>query len=257
MKGWQILTVAVGAAGMVMMLNGCTILGWTAGAMVDSALPKQKILPASQAAAIGWNTPVKIIGTGGQIVAGQFEGFDRMSPADYATAYRRALSKLDSSMVLPLPGDSLRVVTRLSQTLDGVFVSADTGGIRLLPSASQKAADIPYRLIRELSGAQGVIHPDTLRRCIVLHRLPTSTALALQRHGKRELFPLDSVLQIQVPYDPRGKRIGLAVGLAVDIAVLTAVAMINSEHDRGYDRGHDAGFQDGRDAWNRDHPGGR
>jgi len=253
MKAWQILTAAVGAAGMVMMLNGCTIIGWTAGAMVDTALPKQKILPASEATAIGWNTPVKIIGTGGQIVAGQFDGFGRLSPADYATAYRRALSTLETTMVLPLPGDSLRVVTRLSQTLDGVFVSADTEGIRLLPSSSQKAEDIPYRIIRELSGTQGVTHPDSLRRCIVMHRLPTSTALALQRHGKRELFPLDSVLQIQVPYTARGARIGLGIGLAVDIAVLTAIAVKNSERDRGYDDG----FQAGRDAYQRDHPGGR
>jgi hypothetical protein len=257
MKARHIPLIAACAAGMVMMLNGCTILGWTAGAMVDSALPKQEILPASEATAIGWNTPVKIIGTGGQIVAGQFDGFDRMSPADYATAYRRALSTLDTARFLPRPGDSLRVVTRLSQTRDGVFVSADTGGIRLLPSASQKTEDIPYRLIRELSGAQGVIHPDTLRRNIVMHRLPTSTALALQRHGKRELFPLDSVLQIQVPYQPRGSRIGLGIGLAVDIAVLTAIAVINSEHDRGHDHGYDDGFQAGRDDWYRDHPSGR
>jgi hypothetical protein len=252
MKAGRILWMAVGAAGMVIALNGCTIIGWTTGAMIDNTLPKQNILPPSEALAIGWKSSIEIVGTGGQVVAGYFDGFGRMPPDDYAAAYRRALSHLDTSLILPLPGDSLRMVTRNSQTLDIVFVSADTQTVRLLASSSQKTQDIPYHMIRELSGVRGVIHPDTLRQNILTHRLPNSAALAVLQHGKRVLFPLDSVLQIQVPYKARGSRIGLAVGLAVDIAVLTAIVMKNSEHDRGYDDG----FQQGRDDWNRDHSSG-
>ena len=253
MKVWKFLVMAACATGMVMALSGCTIIGWTTGATIDSRLPKQEILLPSEALAIGWRSPIEIIGTGGQFVAGQFDGFGRMSPDDYATAYRRALSQLDTSLILPLPGDSLRVVTRNPQTLDGVFVSADTQAIRLLFSPSQRTEDVPYSMIWELSGSRGVIHPDSLRRSILTHRLPSSAALAVHGHGRRVLFPLDSVLQIQVPCETHGSRIGLAVGLAVDIAVLTAILVKNSENDRGYDDG----FQDGRDAWNRDHSGGR
>lgn len=257
MKVWKSLLMSACATGMVMALSGCTIIGWTTGAMIDSTLPKQNILLPSEALAIGWKSPIEIVGTGGQFVAGQFDGFARISPDDYATAYRRALSQLDSSLLLPVPGDSLHVVTRQSETADGFFVSADTQSVRLLFTSSQKTQDIPYRVIREISGAWGAINPDTLRRNIVMHRLPSSTALAVHGHGRRVLFPLDSVLQIQVPGETHGARIGIAVGLAVDIAVLTAILVTDSEYDRGHERGYDDGFRDGRNDWYRDHPGGR
>ena len=69
-----------------------------------------------------------------------------------------------------------------------------------------------------------------------------STAIVLQSDSNRRLFPLDSILQVQIPYHGKGKTIGLLLGLAADGAAYYAITSWHKAYHKGHDEGYEAGY---------------
>jgi hypothetical protein len=69
-----------------------------------------------------------------------------------------------------------------------------------------------------------------------------STAIRLQSESGPRLLPVDSVLQVQIPYRSQGKLVGLLLGLAADGAAYYAVTSWHKAYHEGYDEGYRAGY---------------
>ena len=229
----------------VLFCCGCTLIGYMVGDAVDKSLPDKVIVPGWKIATLTIGDSLEIITTSGAILPGIYDGMDRLSREPYAAGYAITMQS-DSAISLPALGDSLNLAYSNADTLGGRFAGWGTWPepyLVLNMAADSSGEKIRLDRIVSLTDSSGVTFDlKKIKGRLIARQIASLTALRLQDSSACRLFPVDSVLQVQIPYRKSGKLIGLLLGMAADGAAYYAITSWHKAYHEGYDEGYREGY---------------
>lgn len=232
----------------VLFCCGCTFIGYVIGDAVDKSLPDKVIVPGWKIATLTVGDSLEIIMTNGVILPAVYDGMDCLSPEAYAARYATT-AQSDSTISLPALGDSLNLVYANAESLSGRFAGWGAGPepyLVLNMAGDSSGEKMRLDRIASLSDQNGMTFDlKGIKGRLLAKQIASLTAIALQDSAARRLFPVDSVLQVQIPFHGKGKIIGLLLGMAADGAVYYAVSSWQKAYDKGYESGYPDGYEAG------------
>jgi hypothetical protein len=235
----------------VLFFCGCTVIGYMVGDAVDRSLPPKVIVPGWEVAKLIAGDSLEIVATDGTVLSATYDGMGRLSRDAYAARYALSMQK-DSVISLPALGDSVNLRSPSSNEYHGPFAGWGTWPEPFMVvgvAGDASGQEIRLDQLASLSNGRGVTFDlKRIKQRLTAGKIASLSALSLQSDSMRRLFPVDSILQVQIPYHGSGKIIGLLLGMAVDGAAYYAITSWHKAYDKGYDEGYPEGYAAGYSA---------
>jgi hypothetical protein len=229
----------------VLFFCGCTVIGYMVGDAVDRSLPPKVIVPGWEVAKLIAGDSLEIIATDGTTFSAVYDGMGRLTRDAYAARYALSMPT-DSAISLPALGDSVNLSSLSSNDYHGPFAGWGTWPepyVMVGVAGNASGQEIQLDQLASLSNSRGVTFDlKRIKRRLTAGKIASLTAISLQSDSNPRLFPLDSILQVQIPYHGSGKVIGLLLGMAADGAAYYAITSWHKAYHKGHDEGYEAGY---------------
>jgi len=253
----RISIVLLLAAVAVTGLQGCTVIGFSIGAIKDAGKPDFIAPPDWQVATIKTGTSVRIILMNGDRLQGTYAGREPVPPEEYAKRYAASREQLSQQVTLPALGDKItltlsggrvdnlghrtRVTLPAGREFEWTFSGFDLGDtpVNTGPGTSGKSTILPaYEVL-------GVLLKVSNERRVVLHvvsyitdnrgnliegrkiaelmaegKIPMASAMVIRNKEGRSRPALDRIAQIAMPPAKDAKWKGALIGLVIDALII-------------------------------------
>ncbi len=218
----------------VLQLSGCSVIGFTAGAIKDASLPEEYVITRDEIGGLEHGIAVIITRIDSTVFVGEFSSCVTLRSKEYADAYKEHMDRHPLRTLLPKLGDSIRIVvdsTQKQRESFGRLVGFGCGAISLRASGETEVTNIPIKTIDSLSGSSGEgMDGVTLRRHLTNGDIPLmETGMLVEVGGQTTAVPIDSILEIHYPTSRNEKWWNLGIGLALDAVCVTVAAAIIRE----------------------------
>ncbi len=208
----MIVAVAISA------LNGCSLIGLTIGASVDSPKPNQKTAPGGQAMTIAPGTRITIILKDGTRLSGKYSGLDRIPSEQYAAMYSTVREQKPEGIPLPALGDSINVGISVvglfkdsEKKLEDTFEGFEHDRILTKLKGRARLSEAHLSSVTKIASGRGhVISGETIKRLILEGKIPVLSAIIVKGEAGKTRVAMDNVSQIEIPVK---KLDGALIGL--------------------------------------------
>lgn len=220
------LLVAVAAT---FLFNGCSVVGFTVGAIIDGSKPDRDTIPGPQVVAkVGKGDTVEIIQKNGEHLRGEYVGTDTISMAEYAQRYNET-RKQNQGITLPALGDTIDINNYLSEA---EFLGFGDEYILVKRQVNPQPTRFALDRLTSIRDSRGnVIEGETLKKLLHDGKLPLLSAIVIKNGLRTTRVPIDSLRQVDIPATKNAKWGGLVFGAGVDVAVVAVVAIIDAIHN--------------------------
>jgi hypothetical protein len=208
--------------------GGCTLCGFGIGAIVDSGISSEEILPPSAIIASHKGDYIKIKTTSGYHYYGTFAAIDTNWTQDYSAEYEAARRKLaEHDTLIPALGEVLECMNKQEDQLMTIsFLGVDYGeSIWIDRQDGSITRTWPLSNISSLHNKEGRVYDTEALRLLMKQQLiPVRTTLTLKAENRTITLPMSGVKQIEQDNPKYWKFVGAGVGLAFDIAIISALS---------------------------------
>jgi hypothetical protein len=223
---------------LVHSLSGCTLLGYSAGAMVDAG-NKRVVVPDS----------LPVLQPGAQInvklrdnteMAGTYRGIEPLPADEYADRYTRYRAEVMHRVSLPALHDTVLVALVAGEDRRGRFLGFDPGAV--VVESTGATVTVSLWAVDRLSAVNGsTIDGENLILLSEQGTTPLRSALSLELSppaggtptAERQVISLDRIAFIERK-SHTGRRVGMIVGGVIDAAALIALMICASSESSGF-----------------------
>lgn len=207
------------------LLSGCSLIGFTVGAIVDGSKPDRDSIAGQQVIEnIELGDSVEVVLVNGGLLEGVYIGVDTFSVTEYDQTYNEASSQIEDDIILPEVGDTVTL------TINGYLSKAQFLGFGHKYVLAKRQGDRRISMI-DLDNLTSITNTrgNSVKAKIVknlLHdgRLPSALPALLIKDGQTTArIPIDSLKFISVETSKNSKWVGLGIGLAVDVVAVVIV----------------------------------
>jgi hypothetical protein len=177
-------------------------------------------------------TRVTLVLTGGERVAGRYDGLDSaLVAAEYGPRYARGRAGVQE-LTLPELGQRVVLSPLSGSAVPGAFAGFDSGCVVVKLDGQGGTVRFPLRHLASLAATDGTVLPGPRLEALVAdRRVPLLSRIVL---GERRV-PLEQVKSVEFrPQSHKGPLTGLFVGAMIDVIVV-AVALDSSNGWGGAD----------------------
>jgi hypothetical protein len=232
------------AAIAILQLDGCSVIGLTAGAISDASKPDTITVPGWEMELIEAGRPIKVILKDRNWIEGAFAGIVRVPEEEYAKRYDAFRKEKKGELLLPELGEKIFITLESGAEGEREFLGFDY----YYPTAKEEAkaistSGIPNHVVYTKSigdTATGIvtvsgIHRITdqngnelkgedLRVLISEGHIPLSSAIAVKNLADTTRVAMDQVYQIDVKAKKTGAKTGFIAGACIDLIVIAIAA---------------------------------
>jgi hypothetical protein len=217
-------------------LSGCSVIGFTVGAIQDSNDAVTKVDTVLQKGIGPFENKISLVTSSGDTCRGELLEVTRAATDDYRDWYTRWKTSQQGGRFAPSLGDTVSLILKADahEVAKGVLLGFTEQAVIIHTSSLYSARDLetPFAEIDTAIDASGNRTAGTdLQRDANSRTLPIMTALVVALNGRDSSFAVQNVKGVQITYTKRtstGKITGLVVGLLVDAIIVGAVVFISS-----------------------------
>jgi hypothetical protein len=213
--------------------SGCSLIGFTIGALSDAGSPNEYNLTPTGVDSIEVGSTIEVTKTDSTIISGHFEQLDAVRNEQYSAKYKSAMNSLPIGNQMPALGDSILIVTHEvsgRKTYNGQLLGFKEGVIRV--SDNDVPVSVHLDAVDTLYHKTSVVRGDVLRYHMNNGDIPflsIKTALVMNNERGTERIPLTDILKVRELVSHHGALIGLGMGAAIDV---TYVILFKIEGER-------------------------
>jgi hypothetical protein len=241
-------------AGLLLLLVGCTLVGLGLGAAVDAGRPKAGLVPEWEWTTIRPRTPIVVRLTDGTDVKGRFIRTTQLPAARYTPRFLQWRGSDSAFATLPAPGDTVAVVLRSGERLNGQLDGYDrrlvatkvTPFAWIVPAGDSIPKSINLDSTAEMRvGADAPVDVERVGSVVNSPYFPSLAAITV-RTPELELIDLDIDRIDQITYPHRhGAVTGLLVGLGIDVVIIVVGVIAMSGESWGLGSGGGGSWEGG------------
>jgi lysozyme family protein len=235
----QVICLVVLAA-MTNMLGGCSVVGFTAGAMIDEALEKKSSVAPHKIDSLRKGKKITAYLKDGRRIEGRYRGLSDMDSLEYALRYEQFCADTIPQLRPPGLHDNIDIVIKNNTYRNNCFrgfgyrnrkatskaVYAKNSECYYISTKSEDKTDITDYYLDQVSE---IVNSDaSSNRAYVLAELinrgemPLLTTVVFSADSSYEQIPLDDIIYVQYA-SKNGKWKGLGLGLVIDLALLASI----------------------------------
>lgn len=236
---------------IVVQSNGCSVIGYTIGAIDDARKPDTSYVPAWNVKIIQPGSQIRVVLKDGDEVIGKYAGLRRVAKEKYAKRYTKFREEKEGEVFLPALGDRITTTMKSGRQAEREFLGFDYQyvGMELEERiASKLAASAPIISVRQVgdttSGAiflkniERIVDSDgnvtegkALARLASEGQIPFLSGILIMKGLVPTQVSMENVRQIEVLNKKDAKRKGLLIGLGLDCAAGIIFLIIVSSID--------------------------
>lgn len=231
-RGW--VAIALFGATFAIHVTGCSLIGLTAGSIVDATQKGSRTLPPTRFASFYPGDNMTLTLEDGDRIEGVYRGAARVPDQDYASRYRPWRDDDVHATGFPRLGERVSVdhPGSINGGGEGWFRGFAHGGIELGEKGAVRV--IPITGDGTLRDSRGKRIPlARVRERVEAGDVPLSTAMRIDTDSGVRVIPIDAVALVSAPSHPNAARTGFMIGLVADVAVV-AVAASSQTHQQNY-----------------------
>lgn len=215
-----------------LQLSGCSVIGFTVGAIKDAALPQEYVFTRYAIDSLKHGMVLKIRKVDSTICSGKLSGTISRPPEEYVVIYKGHLTRSPIGLLVPELGESIRIIAegeRGHRESFGQLIGFHSGAICVRASGETEVTDVPTSAIDTVfSGAGRAIDGVRIRRHLANGDIPLmETGLLVKVGDQTTLVPLDSILEIHCPTSRNEKWWNLGIGIVLDaVGIIVTVAVV-------------------------------
>lgn len=241
---------------ILFQLSGCSIVGYSTGALVDAMGDEETITETDEIIAMKEGKKVSLITKDGQIISGKYS--QRMALPD--SVYKSNLNKAALGDTIPEFNDSLIFKLTDSQEISnrfygfGYFIKNSPDKLKYHTSVGQfvpvdclldnkKMIGVPLNSILEINSVSGKRYDGHVLRELALEKsLPLNQGLLIMNDSVEALIPLNEIVAVEVGRSNSGRKTGFIYGLAIDVLILAIAVSGGFDMDMDMDFGGSYGY---------------
>lgn len=214
---------------LVHSLGGCTLMGYTTGAVMDAG--NKRVIAPDSLPVLQPGAQIKVKLRDSTEMAGTYRGIEPLPADEYAERYTRYRAEVMPRVSLPALNDTVVVALVSGEDRRGRFLGFDPGAV--VVESTDATVIVSLWAVAQLSAASGsTIDGEILALLSEQSTTPLRSALSLElpkRRRTRKQEPsrriaLDQIATIEVR--PTSARLtGAAGGAIIDVAVLIALVV--------------------------------
>jgi hypothetical protein len=210
---------------------GCSIIGFTTGAVIDGSKQDKDTLYVGASLKLTRGEEVRIFLVDSTIVDGAYHGVEALDSLVYAPRYARFLQSGIPNATFPRLGDTLLVTLNTGTSQRSYsFQGFGTGYLDVKWLGQSQIGRIAFRQIRSLENPYGVnLHPEMFESMSNTHQLPSDLCVVVKTKIDTGRIPLDDIRFIEKTNSKRAKWVGLGAGFVIDAAIIT-VSLVSFSH---------------------------
>jgi hypothetical protein len=230
------------AASLCIQVAGCSIIGLTAGAIIDASAPDEKRINPWEIGSAKPGSYATISLKDGRSVFGRYQDFAPLSEDDYGKSYDLLRDQEQDWMALPRLGETVDIYYRGTDSRRSAFFGFDYRYRSVVgASANELSYNFQFLVLDGISassnryiflcdvdtlvnGDKTVLAGNDLRLLSSEGMLPLRSTVALETTNGIESIPFGSIDKALVPNKRHAKWVGLGLGFIVDVAIAIAVA---------------------------------
>jgi hypothetical protein len=203
---------------------GCSLVGLTAGSIVDSRTPDFDTIPAWNASSIEQGKDIKLTKKTGEELKGQYLGLRTPADSQYALVYNEYREKHKKEFSLPALFDTISIVT-LEPAMEskGEFLGFENQymWIRVMGISGIMREKIDMNKLEKIAERSGnLIEVQKLIDLSLGGKIPAPyTEVTLRTDSDTARVPITSVSRIEIPNSKTARWYGLAFGACIDVIV--------------------------------------
>ena len=212
---------------IILLSNGCSLMGLGIGALVDSNHPKTipgMPLLYHQYHSFQPGTRIEILTKDSAIVQGKYTGVKDTNLEEYDRIYSRNLDSISNEPRLPAIGDSIVVYSWAGKKdIECVFFGFDYESILLKFPDRPEKTKVNLYTIRDITDQFGNdIQSNILRKMVAEGEIPILSGISVEQEAGEVLVRIDDIDQIRFRTSS-GKIMGFLVGGIIDVIVLIKI----------------------------------
>lgn len=224
----------VAATLMLIQMNGCSIVGFGIGSIIDAKKADTGTISPEEVKVIQPGSKIVITLRDGTEIGGRYRGIEELSPQAYGRRYTKRREEWGSEIYLPAIGDTITIITESGRQCVGEFLGFDhkIACVKLLDRSGSTSTNL--NIIETIEDDRGnVVSGLRLKQFVFDGKIPFQSAIAIDATWTKTLIALDEVHQIQIPVKKRGGELGGCVFPAV-VAVILFALLVSSDLPLGY-----------------------
>jgi hypothetical protein len=213
---------------MVLNFTGCTILGYKAGAKIDANRAVIQPPTLEKLQKIKKDTPIKLQVQNTPIIAGTFQGIEKIDPAEYGQRYASFCSDFLYGQSFPAMNDTITLRKKLgfTSTIDASkyrFSGFDLNSICLqsLPDNQIRVKKLDS-LITIIDQRGKKMNAQTIRGYVNGGVVPLRSELTVKVNNEMQRIGGEKIIRVELPKYATGRIVFSLVGLSIDILIYRA-----------------------------------
>jgi hypothetical protein len=208
---------------------GCTIIGLSAGSKEDAERAIIKFSNLDRIENVKHDTPVKIQLRDDQVIAGTFQGIEKIDPAEYGQRYGTFRTRQEYNQLFPAINDTITIIR---QTDLGTIIEKSKSlftGFDLSSTCFRSLPDDKFRIenldsLAVLIDTHGkIMKIRTIKECMEKGIVPLRSELLIQTTGGRQRIPGEKVVQITLPAKITNRVAYALIGLSLDALIFIVI----------------------------------
>ena len=201
---------------------GCTVIGFTIGAMSDGATPEHNTYKVSEIDYIKKGTEIEITFRNGTKLVGTLLSLKLNSLEFYDSIYHElTLGQLDH---FPRVGDTIQISKKSNSNVEAILLAVDYNAIWLKFLESNKIGAVNNNTIDYISFKGGNnINLVQLRDYIDSQNVPLLSDLIIQKNGTQQSIILADITELKKYNKRNGKLYGAIGGAVIDGIVILMI----------------------------------
>ena len=218
----NLLLIFMGGLGLVCLFSGCSVIGFTFGAISDSLTPKSKNVLISQIGELKTNDKIKLVLKNYSQIQGKYAGRAFIESEIYSEKYEKSLNQLRGRIVLPQIGDSVKfeLVSRFSNRyVIRKFLGFDHQ--RILVQHNDGISWVAMGNFKTMSDFKGnMLLKEAIINLIENGEVPCFSKIIVKDKQTVHEILIEDISQIRILQVRGYKWVGLGVGVVIDIIII-------------------------------------
>jgi hypothetical protein len=240
------ITALAVAIMIVATINGCSVIGFTVGAMKDNSKPDSLQIAGYEAEKIKPGKNVKITMNNGRQLQGKYRGLHTLPQDVYSQRFNAIREKSSPDFIVPKLNDDIVLTLNSGNQVEREFLGFDFRNqlilledtsttnsplnLRILTKVKGNpgSQNFPSRIVDKISDREGKVYQTRdLEKLAFVCQIPFSSAIAFENQDSMFLIPGEEVSRIELKNGNNDKWIGLGIGAVIDAGLIITAIIIS------------------------------